>query len=96
MGALVETRCVVTAHPTSQRLPVAILLIDVINPMDFPGAGALVSAAKRAAQNIARLKRRARDAGIPVVYVNDNFDCWHLGFRELVDKFPTAKFRVSR
>jgi nicotinamidase-related amidase len=22
--------------------------------------------------------------------VNDNFDCWHLGFRELVDKFRAA------
>jgi nicotinamidase-related amidase len=51
-------------------------LIDVINPMDFRGAKAILPAAKRAARNIARLKRRARDAGIPVVYVNDNFDCW--------------------
>ena len=22
--------------------------------------------------------------------MNDNFDCWHLGFRELVDKFVAA------
>jgi nicotinamidase-related amidase len=76
--------------PELRTSPVAILLIDVINPMDFGGAGALLPAAKKAARNIARLKRRARDAGIPVVYVNDNFDCWHLGFRELVDKFLAA------
>ena len=58
--------------------------------MDFPGAEALLPAATKAAEKIARLKRRARDAGIAVVYVNDNFDCWHLGFRELVDKFLAA------
>jgi nicotinamidase-related amidase len=66
---------------------VALLLIDVINPMDFPGAEALVSPASKAAGSIARLKRRARDAGIPAIYVNDNFNCWHLGFRELADRF---------
>jgi nicotinamidase-related amidase len=64
-----------------------VLLIDVINPMDFEGADALLPRATKAAPNIARLKRRAHEADVPVVYVNDNFDCWHLGFRELVDKF---------
>jgi hypothetical protein len=33
---------------------------------------------------IVELKRRASRAAIPTVYVNDNFDAWHLGFRELV------------
>jgi len=66
---------------------VALLLIDVINPMDFEGASSLLPHAVRAAQNITRLRERANEAGVPVVYVNDNFDCWHLGFRELVDKF---------
>jgi nicotinamidase-related amidase len=70
--------------------PAALLLIDVINPMDFRGAEALLPAATKAARNIARLKRRARDAGVPAIYVNDNFDCWHLGFRELVAKFQAA------
>lgn len=74
-----------------RRSPAALLLIDVINPMDFQGAEALLPAAIKAAQNIARLRQRARDADIPVVYVNDNFDCWHLGFSELVDKFRAAK-----
>lgn len=66
------------------RSPVALLLIDVINPMSFPGAEALLEPAVRAARRIARLRERARAARVPVVYVNDNFDCWHLGFRELV------------
>jgi nicotinamidase-related amidase len=58
--------------------------------MDFDGAGDVLPCATRAAANIARLKRRAREADIPVVYVNDNFDCWHLGFRELLEKFRAA------
>jgi nicotinamidase-related amidase len=70
---------------------VALLLIDVINPMDFSGAEDLLPSATKAAQNIVRLKRRARDAGIPAIYVNDNFNCWHLGFRELADRFRAAE-----
>jgi nicotinamidase-related amidase len=70
--------------------PTALLLIDVINPMDFEGAESLLPAATRAAERIARLKRRAREAGVAVIYVNDNFDCWHLGFRELVERFEAA------
>jgi nicotinamidase-related amidase len=67
--------------------PLALLLIDVINPMDFRGASDLLPPAIAAAKNIRRLSRQARREGIPVIYVNDNFDCWHLGFRELVESF---------
>jgi nicotinamidase-related amidase len=63
----------------------ALLVIDLINPMEFDGGDALFGPAMRAAGRIVELGRRARSAGVPVVYVNDNFDCWHLGFRELVD-----------
>jgi nicotinamidase-related amidase len=55
--------------------------------MDFGGAQALLPAAIAAAKNIERVRRQAREFAVPVVYVNDNFDCWHLGFRELVEKF---------
>jgi nicotinamidase-related amidase len=40
--------------------------------------------ALRAARRIARLKRRARAAGIPVIYANDNFGRWRSDFREAV------------
>lgn len=71
--------------------PVALLLIDVVNPMDFDGAEALLPYAIAASRQIERLRDRSRAAGVPVIYVNDNFDCWHLGFRELVDKFRAAQ-----
>src|SRR5262245_24633196 len=65
----------------------ALLLIDVVNPMDFSGADTLMPNALRAAEAIAALKHRARVAGVPVVYVNDNYGRWHVGFRELIDEF---------
>jgi nicotinamidase-related amidase len=68
-------------------MDVALLLIDVVNPMNFDGADALMPHALRAADAIAVLKHRARVSGIPVVYVNDNYGRWHLGFRELIAEF---------
>jgi nicotinamidase-related amidase len=62
----------------------ALLLIDVINDFDFPEAEQLLRLALPAAKNIAALKRRARDAGIPVIYVNDNFGRWRSDFKKIV------------
>jgi nicotinamidase-related amidase len=64
----------------------ALILVDVVNPLDFPGGEALLAHARPAARRIAALRRRASAAGVPAIYVNDNFDCWHLGFRELVER----------
>jgi nicotinamidase-related amidase len=68
-----------------ENSPVALLLIDVINDMAFEGADALVRQAVPMARRIAALKRRARAANIPTVYVNDNFGRWRSDFRKLVD-----------
>ncbi|HEX3967856.1 MAG TPA: isochorismatase family cysteine hydrolase [Edaphobacter sp.] len=56
--------------------PVALLLIDVINHFEFPDGVRTLRQAYKIAPAIARLKRRARRAGIPVIYVNDNFGDW--------------------
>ena len=65
--------------------PVALLLIDVINDMEFEGSEALVAQAVPMAHRIAALKRRAKVAGIPTVYVNDNFGRWQSDFRRVVE-----------
>jgi nicotinamidase-related amidase len=65
--------------------PVALLLIDVINAMDFEGAEPLVRQAVEMAPRIATLKQRARAAGIPAVYINDNFGRWQSDFRSVVE-----------
>lgn len=62
----------------------ALLVIDMINAFDFEGAAAMLPRALSAAQAIAALKRRTRAAGMPVVYVNDNFGRWRSDFRSLL------------
>jgi nicotinamidase-related amidase len=63
----------------------ALLLIDVINDLEFPGGRVLVKNAVPAAKRIAALKRRARRVGIPVIYANDNFGKWRSDFSEVVE-----------
>lgn len=63
---------------------VALLLIDVINDLEFEGGAELLQTALPAAENIARLKDRASREGIPVIYVNDNFGRWRSDFKLLV------------
>lgn len=61
---------------------VALILIDVINDMEFEGGAALFENAQPAAKNLARLIRSAKQAGVPVIYVNDNFGKWRSDFRQ--------------
>ena len=63
----------------------ALLLIDVINDLEFEGAEALLESALPMARRIAELKKRAKQAGIPVVYVNDNFGRWQSNFNKLLE-----------
>ncbi len=63
---------------------VALLLIDVINDLEFEGGEKLLRHALPAAKRIAALKQRCRRAGIPAVYVNDNFGKWRSDFKKLV------------
>jgi isochorismate hydrolase len=63
----------------------ALLLIGVINDLDFPKADQLLKYARPMARNLLRLKRRAQKAGVPVIYVNDNFGRWKSDFRRTVE-----------
>jgi nicotinamidase-related amidase len=65
--------------------PVALLLIDVINDLEFKDNRSIVRQAARLAARIAALKQRARRAGIPTIYVNDNFGQWRSDFRKQVE-----------
>jgi nicotinamidase-related amidase len=74
-----------TLHGSApDKADTVLLLIDVINDLDFPGGKAYLRYVLPAARRIARLAERARRARIPVVYVNDNFGRWQSDFRELV------------
>jgi len=63
---------------------VVLLLIDVINDLEFEGGEELLQNALPAAKNIAHLKERARQAEVPVIYANDNFGRWRSDFNKIV------------
>jgi nicotinamidase-related amidase len=63
---------------------VALLLIDVINDLEFENGQELLEHALPMARQIATLKRRAKAAGIPAIYVNDNFGRWQSDFNKLL------------
>jgi nicotinamidase-related amidase len=64
---------------------VALLLIDVINDLEFPEADQLLRYALPMARQIAALKQRAKEHGVPVIYVNDNFGRWRSDFHAQVE-----------
>jgi nicotinamidase-related amidase len=66
------------------KAEVALLLIDVINDLEFDGGEELLKHALPMAEKIAELKRRARQAEIPIIYVNDNFGKWQSDFNKLL------------
>ena len=62
----------------------ALLLIDVINDLAFEGSAALVAQAEPMATRLANLKRRTSAAGVPAIFINDNFGQWRSDFRKTV------------
>ncbi len=73
--------------------PVAMLIIDMINDLEFPGGDELLGPARTAANNIADLKQRAKANNIPVIYVNDNFGRWRADFNKVVEHVLTTGVR---
>ena len=67
------------------KSPVALILIDVINALDFDGGEDLLEHALPMARNIAALKKRAKALGIPTVYANDNFGRWQSDLNQVLD-----------
>jgi nicotinamidase-related amidase len=67
------------------KSPVALILIDVINALDFDHGEQLLKHALPMAHSIAALRRRAKELGIPTVYVNDNFGRWKSDLHQVLD-----------
>lgn len=73
--------------PTRTSFPksaTAILIVDAINPLDFPGGRAFATRAVITGRRIARLAARARLVGIPVIFVNDNLGRWRSDIHALI------------
>jgi nicotinamidase-related amidase len=69
--------------PDSAR--VAVLLIDVINDMAFPGGERLARRARSIIGRLVALRERAERAKIPIIYANDNFGRWRSDFSAQVE-----------
>ena len=67
--------------PRSSR---ALILIDWINPLNFPGAEKLAPPALAAARATARLRDRLESERATVVFANDNYGDWQSDFQDMV------------
>ena len=75
------------------KSPVALLLVDVINDMEWEDGELLYRYALPMARRLAKLKKRARQEKIPIIYVNDNFGKWRSDFRKLIGDSLRRKTR---
>lgn len=73
-----------------------LLIIDMINEFTFDGSEKLFPVIEQTAQHIAMLKQCVKAAGLPVLYVNDNFGMWRSDFRNLVDRCLESDCRGKR
>ena len=64
----------------------ALLLIDVITNFDFEDGDRLARHALPAARQVHALREHARQEGLPIIYIHDNFGRWDLSFPELTEE----------
>jgi nicotinamidase-related amidase len=62
----------------------ALLIIDVITDFEFEDGDKLLIQASRMAPHLARFKKKAKAAGMPVIYINDNFGKWQEDFKTIL------------
>ncbi|MFD3533651.1 isochorismatase family cysteine hydrolase [Streptomyces sp. NPDC058664] len=63
----------------------ALVVIDMLNTYRHEDADELVPSVERALPGIVDLLRRARAAGVPVIYANDNFGRWRSHHGQILD-----------
>jgi len=73
-----------TARHVSHKSGLALVLIDVINHFEFPDGKSILRQALKIAPALARLKKKAREASVPTIYVNDNFGQWRSDMSKLL------------
>ncbi|MGY0489307.1 isochorismatase family cysteine hydrolase [Streptomyces sp. WG-D5] len=71
--------------PAASSASTALVVIDMINTYDHDDAELLLPASREIVPVVVGLLDRARKAGVPVIYVNDNFGEWRSHHGELVD-----------
>ena len=64
----------------------ALLIIDMMNKMNFDGGEDLFNHSIEMVENLVALEKRVKKAGIPVIYVNDNFGQWQDNTQNIIDE----------
>jgi len=64
----------------------AVVVVDMINPYRHPEADRLAPRVSEALDGVRRLIRRAHEAEVPLVYVNDNYGDWNSSAKELAEQ----------
>lgn len=67
------------------KAEIALVLIDVINDLEFDEGERLLRHALPMARRIVTFKKRAKALDIPVIYVNDNFGRWQSNFHAQIE-----------
>ena len=63
----------------------ALIVVDMLNPYEHEDAEQLTASVKDVVYPIRDLVDRAKDQGVEVIYVNDNYGHWTSSRQELVD-----------
>lgn len=84
-----------TNHGTIDARKTALLIIDIVTDFEFEDGDALLKQTQPMAKRLAKLRVQAKNSGIPVIYVNDNFGKWQEDFKTMVHEFtgPESKGR---
>jgi nicotinamidase-related amidase len=69
----------------------ALLIIDMINDLNFEEGDDLRAQAQAVAPVIVKLRDQAESAGVPVIFVNDNFSQWHSERSRIVEYVATTR-----
>ncbi len=69
----------------------ALLIIDMINTFDFQGGEDLYENTMKIVDNIRELKKKAKAARLPVIYVNDNYGLWQDNMNDIIEECKKGK-----
>lgn len=64
----------------------ALIFIDMVNKMDFEGGEDLLENTLNIVEPLKNLKNQAKEQGLPVIYVNDNFGLWQENVSDLIEE----------
>ena len=73
------------------RSPRVLVIVDFINPLDFPGGDKLAKPALAAARATLRLRTQLEREKVAVVYANDNYGVWQSDFQSMVSQFSAQE-----